>query len=151
MIEKIEAVLTANLPKSVTFQVNEGKNCLGGNTYWAIRIYTAFKNGRTINDVRGQFANHISLNLDDSLQLSFQVFGGMGGQRVYRNIDTTNEKERFYAMVGEKIPFRTPQKIEGKVLESLTKVCQRYIETLQNIKGRGLLRHVNEVDYSFLG
>lgn len=102
--------------------------------------------------------NHISLQLgmNAPLELKFQVFGGSGGQRVERNIDLSIEREKYLAMSSEKISFRTPACTEEAVLKSIAAICDRYVETLQDIKNRGLLRYtkdtwgVTALDYSFL-
>ena len=121
------------------YSVQERKNCFGGE-FLAINIATS---DYAINNVRGQFYNNISMSLDSDLELKFQIYGGNGGQSIYRTIDPNIEREKYLALSHEKISYRTPQKNKEAVLKAFQKVCERYIETLININDRGLLRSDN--------
>ena len=121
------------------YSVTERKNCFGGE-FIAINIATS---DYAINGVRGQFYNNISMSLYPDFELKFQIYGGNGGQCIYRTIDPKIEKEKYLALSREKITFRTPQKNKEAVLKAFQKVCERYIETLIKINDRGLLRSEN--------
>ena len=144
---KIENILSSKLPKFAT-KVTERKKFLGNDTYLAIFIASTFD--KTINNVELQYPDFISLTLNNKLELEFQGFGGCGGQMIYRNIDKTNDSEKYLAMKGEKIPFRKPQTNEKAVLSAIEKVCDKYIEALKDIQKRGLLRYTDLVDYDML-
>jgi hypothetical protein len=96
-----------------------------------------------INNVEGQTYNNISLSLSQDLELKFQVFGGNGGQCFYRSIDPNNPKEKYYALQGVKIPFRTPANNEKAVLKAFKNVCIRYKQLLKETYENGLLRSDN--------
>jgi hypothetical protein len=123
------------------YTVTERKNCFNG-AFIAVNIATS---DYCINQVRGQFHNNISMSLSSDYELIFQVYGGNGGQRIYRSIDPNIEREKHLALGSEKISFRTPQKNKEAVLRAFQKVCDRYFETLVNINERGLLRSENPI------
>ena len=155
LVSEIQTILDKKLPSQVTGKALISKSYFGGE-FIAIHIYMG--GGQTINNCKGQYPNHISLSLGmcEAMELKFQIYGGSGGQRIDRNIDPKIEREKYNAMSGEKISFRTPAPTKEAVLKSISGVCDKYIATLQDIKNRGLLRHtkdswgVSALDYSFL-
>jgi hypothetical protein len=102
-----------------------------------------------INNVRGQYPQAVSLTLDlSSLELHPQIFGGNGGQSIYRNPNMNDPKEQYLAMKSVKIPFRTPTKEEGAVLKAIEKFAENYKKTLkENID---TLKYKEYVDYDKL-
>lgn len=83
------------------------------------------------------------LNLK-TLVLRVQYFGGEGGQCIYRDIDPTKREERFLAMKGEKVFFRTPQPNEKDVLRAIERFALNYRDAILKfkdvLKGR---EHIN--------
>jgi hypothetical protein len=132
---EIKSILENNLPKSVLFNVWEHKNCFGDKSI-AFSIYTSNK---TINNVQGQYPNIVSYWIYDGY-LSAQSFCGNGGGSLYRNIDTNNPAEKYYAMISEKIPVNKTNKNIDKAIK---KICIEYVKLLQSFKDRGLLRYGN--------
>ncbi len=128
MKEQILAILETELPKFWK-EVNQYKGFLGGN-FLAIK---AAADNYLINGVSGQRAQSVSLSLDlDTLELQVQIYGGNGGNRIYREPNRNDDKEKYLAMKGVKVPFRTPQKNEAAVLRAITKFFKTYKETLQS-------------------
>ena len=65
-----------------------------------------------------------------TMDLHPQVFGGNGGQSIYRKPDLNHPKEKYLAMARIKIPFRTPQPNETAVLKAIENFCIRYKQAL---------------------
>jgi hypothetical protein len=85
-----------------------------------------------INRVRGQHPACVSLLLEvDSMILLPQVFGGMGGQCIYRLPNKEIPEERFLALKSIKIPFRRPSPNETAVLKAIEKFATNWRETLK--------------------
>jgi len=116
-----------------------------GQTSLAIKI--AAKD-YLINGVQGQRPQAVSMRLSEQMELSVQVYGGCGGNWVYRNINPDNPKERFNAMASEKVPFRTPQKNEKAVLNAVRKFCENYRQIL--ISHKEVLKYQDIVNYDKL-
>ena len=103
---------------------------------------------KEIHNVRGQYPQVVSFCLDEKLILQVQHFGGMGGQKIYREINVNDEKEKYYAMIGIKIPFRKPQPKVEKIVSTLSKFIENYKQTLKdNIE---VLRYKDLVNYEEL-
>jgi hypothetical protein len=134
-ISQIKTILQNNLPKGVLFDVWEHKNLFGDNSP-AFQIYTSDK---PINNVSGQYPNIVSFWIYDGY-LSAQSFGGNGGGYLYRNINPAEPKEKYYAMISEKIKVNKTNKNIDKAIK---KICIEYIKTLQSFKDKGLLRYGN--------
>lgn len=147
-IEEIETVLQNVLPKEIIVEVFEYKIF---DPYIGIKLYTSEK---TINNVRGQHPDIVSLSLNlVNLELKPQAFGGSGGQWVYRHTDSNIEREKYLALGREKVPFRRPKPEKNAILKAIERFAVRYIEILKNIKDRDLISNSNkylEIDYSFL-
>ena len=152
---EIQSILDKKLPSQITGKAVLTKSCFG-NEFIAIHIYMG--GGQTINNVRGQYPNHISMSLGmhEKMDLKFQIYGGSGGRGVERNIDPSIAREKYNAMSHENISFRTPAPTKEAVLKSISGVCDKYLAMLQDFKNLGLLRHtkdgwgVSALDYSFL-
>lgn len=147
LVAVIQKLLDENLPDQIIKRAYEYRDILGG---YFVRIEIR-SSGKEINRFRGQYQNFISLHLSyPGLSLSFQRYGGMGGQVLYRKIDPENPAEKFLAMKSEKIPFRTPKPEIEAVKKALKSVCVSYVRTLQGFKDRGLLLRPEKNDLSFL-
>lgn len=142
MVEQIQEILDRVLPASFLKIAEQGKGVFGGNY---IKIGMAVSE-ETINKVRGQHIQLCTLNLDlDNMELDTQIFGGNGGGRIYRKPDPNHPKEKFYAMVGIKIPFRKPKKTEEAVLKAVERFAERYLQALKDNKD--VLMYDNRVNY----
>ena len=113
--------------------------------YLQIHIHSS---DNLINKVRDQYPDYISLRLSHDLELKFQSYGGMGGQVVYRKVDPNIAKERYNALGGDKVPFRTPRPELPKVLKAIEKVAEDYKAIMLDIQKRGLLAYDKYVDYA---
>lgn len=143
--EKIEKILARELPGFYT-EVKPYKTAITESNTIAIK---AAVSGKKINEVTGQLAQLVSLSLNvDDMELSPQVFGGMGGQKIYLIPDKENPKEKYLAMAGYKIDFRKPRPNEKSVLAAIEKFFKAYKKALIDNKDR--LMYKNEVDYDSL-
>jgi len=142
---KIEKILDKVLPgfyKNVFVR----KNYFDNGEY--IGIIMAASNYE-INRVKGQYPQDVSLMLDvNDMDLHVQVFGGNGGNRIYLVPDKNDPKEKYLAMAGVKIPFRTPKKEEKFVLQAIEKFAESYKNALKENKDR--LFYKEYVDYDTL-
>ena len=123
---KIEQLLKSSAPEFIT-KVQQSKNFMNEN-YLRILIYTE---ERDINNVAGQKPNLCSLALDNDLELIVQIYGGCGGNRIYTKPNLNDPKEKYLAMVGQKVNFRTPKKEEKPVLNAIKKFVENYRKTLE--------------------
>tara|TARA_R110001592_G_C13090638_1_gene743406 strand:+ start:1082 stop:1525 length:444 start_codon:yes stop_codon:yes gene_type:complete len=142
MKTKIEELLSKTLPDGTFIKVKERKH-FDGEPYLAILWHPS---DHQINNVKGQYPQVVSLRLDtESMDLMTQCFGGMGGQRIYKNPDPEHPKEKYLAMVGIKIPFRKPKKEEKFVLNAIKKFSENYIKLMrENIED---LRYKDLINY----
>jgi hypothetical protein len=142
---KIEQILDKVVP-SFYKGVSIHKNIFDtGNN---IRIFIAASDYK-INGVSGQLPQVVSLSLDLSdMDLHPQVYGGNGGQRVERKPNMNDPKEKYLAMKGVKVPFRTPQPNEKAVLDAIRRFAENYKKTLAN--NREVLLYQDVVDYDKL-
>lgn len=132
MQNEILEILMKTLPNGFTYNVQESKNFLGNGTY--LKIWAAISN-TNINNVTGQKPQIVSLMLDNTtLELHPQVFGGNGGQSIYRKPNLNDPKEKYLAMKSVKIPFRTPQKEKQKVLAAVERFFKNYLAALKENK-----------------
>jgi hypothetical protein len=142
---KIEKILDKVLPgfyKNVFVR----KNYFDNGEY--IGIIMAASNYE-INRVKGQYPQDVSLMLDvNDMDLHVQVFGGNGGNRIYLVPDKNDPKEKYLAMAGVKIQFRTPKKEEKFVLQAIEKFAENYKIALKENKDR--LFYKEYVDYDTL-
>jgi hypothetical protein len=142
---KIEQILDKVVP-SFYKGVSIHKNIFDtGNN---IRIFIAASDYK-INGVSGQLPQVVSLSLDLSdMDLHPQVYGGNGGQRVERKPNMNDPKEKYLAMKGVKVPFRTPQPNEKAVLDAIKRFAENYKKTLA--ENREVLLYQDIVDYDKL-
>lgn len=128
MKEKIETILARVVPNAFTI-VRENLNRFSGKMEIAIMIAAT---NDEINRVKGQYPACVSLLLEvESNTLQTQVFGGMGGQHVYRNPRKQLDSERYLALKSIKIPFRKPSSNETAVLKAIEKFAVNWRETVK--------------------
>jgi hypothetical protein len=145
MENKIKEILANTLPSNTFIFVERTKAFFGGE---GIKIGFAASD-TNINDVRGQLPQLVSLYLDlANLKLHVQGYGGSGGNRIYRKVDPNNHKEKYYAMVGIKIPFRKPKAEEKFVLKALEKFAQKWVEAIK--ENKEVLMYQDLVNYNEL-
>lgn len=142
-IEAIKKILAETLP-GFWYHVNEYTS-LGGK-FLAIKMACS---SYEINRVEGQRIQAVSLRLNlETLELNTQVFGGCGGQSIYREVDPNNPLEKYLAMKSVKIPFRKPQNNLPSVYKAIRKFCVNYKQTL--IDNVGQLTNKDKVNYNEL-
>jgi hypothetical protein len=99
-----------------------------------------------INRVKGQFPACVSLSLNPkTMDLGVQIYGGMGGNIIYRKPNMDDPSERYYAMKGIKIPFRRPKPNEASVLKTIAKFVENWKEAIK--ENLPVLCHNDAVDY----
>lgn len=126
IIEAIKAIIEKELPR-FWYEVTERKSSFSGS-YIAIKIAASV---HEINRVQGQHVQMVSLSLDpNKWDLHTQVFGGMGGQSIYRKINPEIKRERNNAMASERVPFRTPKPNQKDVLRAIELFCINYKKKL---------------------
>lgn len=129
-VEKIKSILKNKLPKGSYINVHEGK--LMGEPY--IKIFFAASN-ININGVDEQKPEAVSLILHTkTLELHPQVFGGNGGQCIYRKPNMEDGRERYLAMKNVKIPFKRPKAEEKFVLSAIERFAENWLNTLRENK-----------------
>lgn len=145
MKTKVKELLENKLPKGFNIIVQERTDFMGGQN-----LKIGFSpNTIEINNVKGQYPQLVSLNLNlDTLELHPQVYGGMGGQSITRNINPDFPNEKYLAMKSVRVPFRKPKCEEKNVLKAIDTFIDRYMTTLR--ENFGLLRYKDVIDYSFL-
>ena len=142
MKEKVFELLKNLLPKQAYFEVTTRKKFYGGEYLKIAFAVSAY----CINDVRGQMVQVVSLMLDlDTLELHPQVYGGNGGQRIYRKPKMDDSKEKYLAMVGIKIPFRKPKQEEKFVLSAIERFANNWVKLLKENKDQ--LMYQDLIDY----
>ena len=146
MKEKIEQILKKNLPEKAFVMLHERPNIFGKGTYLMIGFAAS---NHLINGISFQYPQFCSLSLDlTTMELEPQIYGGSGGNKIYRNPDLTHHKEKYLAMVGVKIPFRKPQPNEKAILRAIELFTQRWVQALKD--NREVLRYQDIVDYDDL-
>jgi len=143
--EKIEAILKKVVP-NFYHKVWVYNNFFGEGKSFGILISAS---DYLINNVEGQYPQVVSLSLNlKTLELQPQVFGGNGGQSIYREPNMDDPKEKYLAMKSIKIPFRTPNKNEESVLKAIEKFAENYKKAIkENID---VLKYRDIVDYNSL-
>jgi len=148
IIQQINDILKPIIPVSKGFYVNvqNYKSFLGSN-YIAIQI--AAKD-YDINGVNGQKPQCVSLLLDiNTLELMPQIFGGNGGQSIYRKPNLEVREEKYLYMKSVKIPFRKLSKPnKDNVLSAIKKFAENYIILLK--ENKDVLMYKEYVDYDKL-
>ena len=99
-----------------------------------------------INRVGGQFPACVSLSLNPAtMDLCVQIYGGMGGNIIYRKPNMDDPSERYLAMKGIKIPFRRPKPNEASVLKTIAKFVENWKEAIK--ENLPVMCHNDAVDY----
>ena len=141
MKTEIEDILKRKMPSKSYVYVNEGK--LMGDPYIGIRFAVS---DYDIHNVEGQKPQLVSLILfPDTLELRPQVFGGNGGQYIYRMPDMADAKEKYLCMKSIKIPFRKPLPEKANVLAAIERYAKNWIKLLK--ENREFLMYCNYVNY----
>jgi hypothetical protein len=142
---KIELILKKILPKFY-IKVWVYKNFFDDNKNIGIIISAS---NYEINNVEGQYPQAVSLSLDlKTLELRPQIFGGNGGQSIYRDPNMNDPKEKYLVMKSIKIPFRTPPKNEEAVLKAIEKFAENYKKAIKD--NIDVLRYRDIIDYKYL-
>jgi hypothetical protein len=142
LIQQIETTLKSVLPTSIFINVVEYKQFFGGN---CIGIMLAIKD-YNINGVNGQRPQAVSLSLDPkTLELQPQIFGGNGGQSIYRQPNRELREEKYLYMQSVKIPFRKPKPEIDNVLKAIKTFAENYIKILK--ENKDVLMYKEYVDY----
>jgi RNA binding exosome subunit len=142
MEAKILEVLKKVLPSQTHIIVKEWTGFYGGKFVKIMFAPTSVE----LHRVTEQFPQVVSLILDkETLELSPQIYGGMGGQCIYRKPNKSVPNEMYLAMKSVKIPFRTPKKEETKVLECIERFAKNWLETLR--ENKDVLMYQDVVNY----
>jgi hypothetical protein len=127
MTTEIKSILEKELPKNSWKLVTKGSH-FDGSPYLKIAFAVS---DYDINNVRGQKIQCVSLILDlTTLELQSQVFGGNGGQSIYRKPNMEHPREKYLAMKSVKIPFRMPKKEQKFVYNAIRKFAQNWVKSL---------------------
>ena len=139
---EIAEILTKKLKNKFAFDVTMHKG-LGGTPF--MKIWIACSN-IDINGVSGQKPQVVSLMLEpDTMDLHPQIFGGNGGQSIFRQPNLNDPAEKYLAMKSVKIPFRRPQPTAEKVKACIEKFVDNYITALK--ENKDVLMYKNLVNY----
>lgn len=140
-----EDALKISLPKEILFSVKEYS--MLGTRFLAIKIYSS---EYLINNVSGQHPDIASFSFNlENYSLQPQVFGGNGGQILYRSVDKNNPKEKYNALGSEKIPFRRSKiQNEQDFSKAVKKIGVNYMKTLNKILEIGLHQESEHVAYA---
>jgi hypothetical protein len=145
MENKILNILKETLPELTHIIVNKRKSCFGGE-YLQIGFSAS---DHQINMVKYQYPQLVTLDLNlETLELHPQVFGGNGGQHIYRKPDMLKPNEGYLAMKAIKIPFRKPKNEEKFVLSAIEKFAKNWVKILRENKDK--LMYHQYVDYNKL-
>ena len=143
MQAKVLELLESILPKETKIIVSEYKPFYGDT---ALKIAFAVSDHQ-INNVRNQFVQAVSLSLDiTNMELEVQIFGGMGGNRIYCKPNLELRAEKYLAMAGRKVSFRKPKKEEKFVLRAIKKFAENWLKTLK--ENENSLMYKDLVDYT---
>jgi len=141
--KEITDILTKILNKDMFLQVVQYKGCF---TDSYIKIAFACSH-IDINNVRGQKPQIVSLSLNlTDLELQSQMYGGNGGQYIYRQPNKEIATEKYLAMKSVKVPFRKPKKEKKFVLNAITRFANNYIKTLK--ENESVLMYQDLIDYN---
>ena len=140
-IEKILNEHLAKFPHAIEIR----KECMGDEKY--LKIWWSCST-TCINGVSGQMPQVVSFSLSEKLEFNPQIFGGNGGRRIYRNINPLVQSEKYYAMIGIDIPFRTPKPDMKKISLCLVKFINDYKRILR--ENMPLMRYTELCDYNYL-
>jgi len=142
MVEKIEAILNEVLPAKAYRLVANTKSIFGDPQ---IKIVIAVSDYQ-INGVKGQLVQVVSLLLWlNDMEIYPQVFGGNGGQFIFRKPNMNDPKEKYLAMKSIKIPFRKPKQEENFVLGAIKRFAENWVRLLR--ENREELMYQEYVNY----
>jgi len=140
MKNEITAILSKVIPNAF-FTVTEYSAALdNGQNYLKINIAAT---DHEINSVKGQYPANVALLLcQDTLEVAPQVFGGNGGQSIFRKPNKQDPKEMYLALKSIRIPFRKPKREKKNVLLAIQRFADRWREAIEE--------NVNQMpDYGF--
>jgi hypothetical protein len=126
--QQIEQLLSEKLGSNFPFSVSIYKYFSGVEN---LKIFWSCST-KTINEVRGQEPQAVSLSLNSKLELKPQIFGGNGGRSIYRKPNRGLREEKYLYMQSIVLPFRTPKPEIDKVLACLSKFVESYKNALVN-------------------
>jgi hypothetical protein len=139
---QIENILKSILPQDIWLYVSESSVM----NEPIIKIAFAVKD-YNINNVSGQKPQIVSLRLyTNTLILKPQVFGGNGGNYIYRKPNLNDSKEKYLCMKGVKIPFRTPKPERDNVLKAIKLFAENWVNILK--ENQGVLMYQDIVNYN---
>lgn len=143
METKVRQILEKTLPESAFIHVSTRKNFFGGDY---LRIAFAASETST-GCATGNRPQQVSLNLDlTDLELQTQVYGGTGGQSIYRKPNLNDDKEKYLAMKSVRVPFRRPKKAEKNILQAIEKFALNWLKTLKENKETLLYKDIVNYD-----
>jgi len=143
-IEQVKGILDSIfLGSKFAYNVSESKTFDGKPM---LKIWAAASD-HEINNVRGQMVQLVSLALWPN-ELAPQVFGGSGGQRIYRKPNIEIREEKYLAMKGEKVPFKRPKNEPKAILSAIERFFKNYVATLRTHKD--VLMYQDIVNYDEL-
>lgn len=91
----------------------------------------------------------VSLSLSEDLELKPQIYGGEGGNSIYREPNKEDAKEKYLAMKSVTVPFRKPQQNKDAVLRCIDRFADAYIKTLTDNRDKLCYRDVIDFDHCF--
>jgi len=127
-IQEIQVLLIQNLPGKFFYARERKTFC--GDYFIAINIA---KDYFLINGIEWQYAEHVSLSLQDWI-LEYQAYNGSGGRSIYRKPNKSLEGEKYLALGSEKMPAIRIKDTR----KSLLKICNDYMEIVEKIEKDGL-------------
>ena len=140
MKNQIESILNNILPNAYT-SVSEIERLR--SKYLKIVIAAS---DYQINGVSGQFPACVSLCLDlDSLELEAQIFGGNGGNRIFRKPRKHLDAEKYLALGSEKVAFRRPKKEEKAILRAVERFAENWRKTVASVIDE--MQHLTKDEY----
>lgn len=132
MAEQIEKTLREVLPSKTHIIVKNGISIFGGHSTIKIMFSASEKQ---INGVHEQFPQVVSLMLDNTTkELSVQHYCGNGGNRIFKEPNKEDPKERFLAMAGIKIPFRKPKGEDKHIIEAVKRFGENWVKAIRENK-----------------
>lgn len=144
LIETIKTTISKVVPRGTVIEVKEKQNYFGGGKYLMIFFYPESK---TIHGVQGQYPQVVSLCLNfDDMELKPQVYGGNGGQCIYREPDRNHPREKYLAMASIKIPFRKPKPELKFIIPAIERFASNWVVLLKENKDK--LKYQDYVNYN---
>jgi len=143
MQNKIEKLLKEILPEKAFILLQERQAFFSDGKVLMIGFAAS---DHHINGVAFQYPQFVSLSLDyKEMELTPQMYGGCGGQSIYRKPNSNDPKEKYLVMKSIKIPFRKPQKTEKAILNAIKNFAHRWLQALKDNKD--VLMYQNIVNY----